>query len=388
METRRRCKGCKSYLTVPSGQPCSVCNRVNTSKKKGVGSQILNYIDGYANRLSPNNPYVAAYGQQPAYTGYSAPPVYGPGYYSPQQQQPSVYNDGYYSPQQQQPSVYNNGYYSPQQPSGYTDGYNSPPPPPLPQAVSPVGAYGSGSVYNNQHYQPVHERKRAVLCGVTYKGHKKTLTASVNNVKNMCSLLLKLGFPNASIHILTEDESDPARIPTRRNIETAIAVACQSSSGKILDDEVNAMLVKPLPHGATLHCIMDTCFSGTLLDLPFLCRIDQRGFYKWETQTPSQYGVTSGGKAICISACDDHQNSADTQAFTGNTIGALTYSFIQAVKNAHELTYGDLLDNMRKKISEAQQGQGINAQFASSSSQEPQLSCSKRFEIYSELFIL
>ncbi|GJX90805.1 hypothetical protein Tco_0344131 [Tanacetum coccineum] len=89
-----------------------------------------------------------------------------------------------------------------------------------------------------------------------------------------------------------------------------------SVAGKILDDEVNTILVAPLPHGAKLHSIMDTCFSGTLLDLPYLCRINREGFYKWEDHHPSHvvalYGGASGGRAICISACDDHQNSADT----------------------------------------------------------------------------
>lgn len=42
--------------------------------------------------------------------------------------------------------------------------------------------------------------------------------------------------------------------------------------GEIVDDELNAILVKPLPPGAKLHAIIDACHSGTMLDLPFLCR--------------------------------------------------------------------------------------------------------------------
>lgn len=57
------------------------------------------------------------------------------------------------------------------------------------------------------------------------------------------------------------------------------------------------------------------------------------------------------------------------QAFTGNSIGALTYSFIQAVQSARKLTYGDLLDNMRQIVREAQEQQGVNAPFESSTSQ-------------------
>ncbi|KAJ0681828.1 putative transcription regulator A20-like family [Helianthus annuus] len=371
METQR-CKGCKNYLTVPPGQPCSYCYKVNKPKKKG--SRLLQQIDGFANRLANNNHYAAPYGQPAAYAaGYYAPQGYGPGYYS------------------------------------------APPPPP------PPAAYGY-DYYNQQ----VHEPKRAVLCGVTYKGHSKTLPASITNVRSMHELLLKLRFPNASIRILTEDESDPTRTPTRHNIllalewltkgsrsgdslvfyyaghgahvtdtngdekdglDEAICPVDYSGSGKILDDELHAILVAPLPHGVTLHSIMDTCFSGTLLDLPFLCRINLEGFYKWEDQHSSHVSP-HGGKAICISACDDHQYSADTSAFTGNAIGALTYSFTNAVKSARNLTYGDLLDNMRKIVRRAQQEQGIDAPFGSKTSQEPQLSCSTKFEIYSQPFIL
>lgn len=109
---------------------------------------------------------------------------------------------------------------------------------------------------------------------------------------------------------------DPRRIPTRNNIVTALRWLVQDSragdslmfhysghgskqidtnmdeidgydesicpvdheiSGKILDDQINATIVKPLPRNATLHAIMDTCYSGTLLDLRFFCRMNKFG---------------------------------------------------------------------------------------------------------------
>ncbi|KAI3675850.1 hypothetical protein L1987_85446 [Smallanthus sonchifolius] len=261
-----------------------------------------------------------------------------------------------------------------------------------------------------------HGRKRAVLCGITNNGHKKKLEASVHNVKSMQQLLVnKLGFPNASILILTvymtsvtfdaEEESDRSRIPTKRNIQVALkwlvegcqpgdsllfyyaGHACQIPdedgdeidgydealcpldyrvAGTILDDEINATIVAPLTHGVTLHSVADTCFSGTLLDLPFLCKINRSislilysliknkkrnnirfpcrdGLYKWEEHQLTNKG-TRGGKAVCISACGDDQNSADTSAFTGNPIGALTYSFIQTIETESKLTYGRSLN--------------------------------------------
>lgn len=47
------------------------------------------------------------------------------------------------------------------------------------------------------------------------------------------------------------------------------------TQGMIVDDEINATIVKPLPAGVKLHAIIDACHSGTVLDLPFLCRMDR-----------------------------------------------------------------------------------------------------------------
>ncbi|KAK9069529.1 hypothetical protein SSX86_011433 [Deinandra increscens subsp. villosa] len=273
-----------------------------------------------------------------------------------------------------------------------------------------------------------HGRKRAVLCGITYNGHKKKLEASVHNVQSMQQLLVKkLGFPNDSILILTEEESNRSRIPTKRNIlvslqwlvkgsqsgdsllfyyaghgcrvpdedgdetdgyDEALCPLDYKNEGLILDDEINATIVAPLTHGVTLHSVVDTCFSGTLLDLPFLCTMNQDGLYRWDNEHQLTNKGTRGGKAVCISACADNQNSADTSAFTDKAIGALTYSFIQTFESESKLTYGRLLSCMRRKVNLAQQVVGRFMPHASSMSQEPQLSSSKRFEIYSEHIII
>ncbi|KAI7741299.1 hypothetical protein M8C21_009366 [Ambrosia artemisiifolia] len=253
-----------------------------------------------------------------------------------------------------------------------------------------IGQFFNAAVnqYQLDLQQPSYRgRKRAVLCGITYNGHKKKLEASVHNVRSMQQLLInKLGFPSASILVLTEEESDRSRIPTKRNIQAALqwlVRGCQPGdslmfyyaghatqipdedgdeidgydealcpldyrvAGSILDDEINATIVAPLPHGVTLHCVVDTCFSGTLLDLPFLCTINRDGLYKWEEHQLTNKG-TRGGKAVCISACADDQISADTS------------------------------------VNHAQQVVSRFMPRASTMKQEPQLSSSTRFEIYSE----
>lgn len=57
------------------------------------------------------------------------------------------------------------------------------------------------------------------------------------------------------------------------------------------------------------------------------------------------------------------------QAFTGNAIGALTFSFIEAMETESKLTYGKLLNSMRRKVYLAQEVVGRIAPFASSKSQ-------------------
>jgi metacaspase-1 len=49
----------------------------------------------------------------------------------------------------------------------------------------------------------------------------------------------------------------------------------RGGGGVILDDEINATIVRPLGKGVKLHAIVDTCHSGTILDLPYLCRLSR-----------------------------------------------------------------------------------------------------------------
>lgn len=50
------------------------------------------------------------------------------------------------------------------------------------------------------------------------------------------------------------------------------------TQGMIVDDEINAALVRPLPPGVRLHALIDACHSGTVMDLPFLCRMNRLPF--------------------------------------------------------------------------------------------------------------
>ncbi|KAL5564077.1 hypothetical protein UlMin_033824 [Ulmus minor] len=214
----------------------------------------------------------------------------------------------------------------------------------------------------------VYGRKRTLLCGVSYIGRKYNVKGSVNDVHLMKDFLVrKMGYPVNSILVLTEgcqpgdslvfhysghgsrqrDDNDGDEMD---GVDETLCLLDFEMEGMIHDDEINATIVRPLPQ--------DSSYSGTSLDHPFLCRMNRDGNYMWEDQRVSSvYKGTSGGLAISISACDDNHTCEVTNAFARNPlIGALTYSFIQAVQNEIAsagtglLTYGCSLGAMRHKF--------------------------------------
>ncbi|XP_039785831.1 metacaspase-1-like isoform X4 [Panicum virgatum] len=203
------------------------------------------------------------------------------------------------------------------------------------------------------YFPSVSGKKRALLVGVSYRGTAHELRGTVNDVREMRRLLCgKFGFPGDCILELTENEGDPTRVPTRANLLRAMRWLVEGSgsgdslvfhfsghgvqkldlngdevdgynealcpadferSGKILDDEINEIIVRPLGRGVKLHAVVDTCHSGTILDLPYLCRLSRTGYWQWENHDrPSGARKRpNGGLAISISGCSDDQKSAD-----------------------------------------------------------------------------
>ncbi|CAL5407617.1 unnamed protein product [Camellia sinensis] len=311
-----------------------------------------------------------------------------------------------------------------------------PPPPPPPAVPSPYNHAPPGQSPS------VHGRKRAVICGISYRNSRHELRGCINDAKCMKHLLInRFKFPEPSILMLTEEEADPLRRPTKHNIRMAmywLVQGCQpgdslvlhysghgsqqrnytgdeidgfdetlcpldfETQGMIVDDEINATIVRPLPPGVKLHAIIDACHSGTVLDLPFLCRMDRTGRYIWEDHRPRS-GVwkgTSGGEVISFSGCDDDQTSADTAALSKVTsTGAMTFSFIQAIERGNATTYGNMLTAMRSTIRNTDNndlGGGIvtslltmlltGGSLGVGMRQEPQLTANEAFDVYSKPF--
>nr|GMD08836.1 metacaspase-1-like isoform X1 [Ipomoea batatas] len=268
--------------------------------------------------------------------------------------------------------------------------------------------------------------KRALLCGVTYQKEKFKLRGTLQDVKNMRDLLVEhFSFQPASILILAEEE--PYRAPTRKNIlegfkwlmknlrpgdslvfyfsghglrqpefdgdeidgfDETICPLDFKSEGMILDNAINDIIVRPLRQGIKLHAIVDACHSGTILDLP---RVYNRKEKRWANNEPPSrtYKGTLGGKAICFGACEDHQMAADTSAFSSGKEmnGAMTYTFIRAIKENPNITYGGLLNYVHQSIVAANRGRCLPSLnlFNRKLEQDTVLSSSQDFDINQKL---
>ncbi|KAG8473440.1 hypothetical protein CXB51_035614 [Gossypium anomalum] len=259
--------------------------------------------------------------------------------------------------------------------------------------------------------------KRAVLCGVSYKKWKYKLKGTINDVFNMRDLLIQYyEYRDENMLILTEEQPDARLIPTKANIESSLkwlVKDCRSGDslvfyysghglrqpdfegdeidgfdeticpvdflkeGMIVDNDIYATIVQPLTEGVRLHAIVDACHSGTILDLEHYYDNNEQ---RWKDNKPPSGArkQTSGGKAYCISACEDDQVAADTTAFSSKTMnGALTYILIEVVKADRYVTYGDLLKRIEERIEKANE-RGC----------KPLLSASEQFNVYETQFKL
>lgn len=285
----------------------------------------------------------------------------------------------------------------------------------------------------------VRGKKRAVLIGIKYTGRRASeLRGPINDVKCMRYLLCeRFGFPNDCVLILTDEEKDPCRLPTKENIRMAMHWLVQGCSygdslvfhfsgfgaqvpdedgdevdgydeaicpmdsflqGPILDDEINEAIVRPLVRGVKLHAIIDACHSATVLDLPYLCSMSRTGYWQWEDHRPPSGACkgTSGGRAMLISGFSDGKSEMSVLPEAYASVGAMTHSFIRALECEPRVTYGRLLTSMRAIIRDGGGNCNLQGPIGApirkvanfSGVQEPQLSSSDMFDIHREPFAM
>jgi len=96
-------------------------------------------------------------------------------------------------------------------------------PPQMPQSNYPTQSAPSyPSPYPPTPYQGGFQqgRKKALLVGINYAGTAAELRGCINDVRNMKNFLLSFGYTDspATMMVLTDDQSDSRRLPTRENM--------------------------------------------------------------------------------------------------------------------------------------------------------------------------
>ncbi|POS84539.1 hypothetical protein EPUL_003382 [Erysiphe pulchra] len=381
--------------------------------------------------------YGAYPGQQyPQPGGYPGQQYPQPGGYpgqSYQQQNPYV-GQQYQNPQGAYgapPPQQQYGYSQWQGQSGYPPQGSAPPPPPPPQGMQQF-RHGAPQDYTFQ-YSNCTGRRKALLIGINYFGQNGELRGCINDVHNVSAYLKEnYGYQN--------DQQNPVGQPTKNNILRAMSwlvEGCQPNdalffhysghggqtddldgdeedghdeviypvdfkhAGHIVDDQIHQILVKPLPAGARLTAIFDSCHSGSCLDLPYIYStqgvLKEPNLAKEAGQgllgilgsaSKEDYGgvarqlvglfqkATSGDGAykkslatktspadvVMLSGSKDDQTSADA-TIASQATGAMSWAFITAMKKNPNQSYVQLLNSIREVL-------------ATKYSQKPQLSCS------------
>ncbi|KAL8431928.1 hypothetical protein Efla_002765 [Eimeria flavescens] len=249
--------------------------------------------------------------------------------------------------------------------------------------------------------------RKALLIGINYTGSRAQLRGCINDAKRMQQLLRGLfgfgGGPTDMV-VLTDDNPDPLYHPTRKNICSAMRWLTLGNAagdalffhysghgarrpdpsgiesdgfdevilpvdferaGEIVDDELHEYLVQPLQSGCRLTAVMDSCHSGSGLDLPFVWSQEE---FKWREETNPFYVL---GDVQLFSGCEDTQTSADLrgEGLQRAAGGAMTTAFVSALTQMpFSHSYPSLMDALSASMKQR------NLQ------QRPQLTSSQRFD--------
>jgi hypothetical protein len=211
--------------------------------------------------------------------------------------------------------------------------------------------------------------KKALLIGINYLQTNVSLNGCIDDVVNMNNMLRDV-YKYDQITILRDDINNPTTLPTRNNIIAALAqlivdsVNCSEiwihysghgarvrdlngdeisgldsvlvpldfmTAGLIVDDDIYTII----QHSKCKTIIlMDSCNSGTVVDLPWSYTIITPNTYRRSVEQRVLKNL-SNQQIYMFSGCKDNQTSADTfSTQLGKYVGAFTFAFLTCLQNA------------------------------------------------------
>ncbi|KAI6113752.1 caspase domain-containing protein [Pisolithus croceorrhizus] len=271
---------------------------------------------------------------------------------------------------------------------------------PRPVLVHPAQEQQAVRGHGYFQYSKCTGQKKALCIGINYTGQKRQLRGCINDIRNVKRFLTAYrGYRDGDIVMLMDETTNPRQMPTRRNIidamrwlvkdakphdslffhysghggqvpdhngsetdgyDEVIYPVDYKTAGVILDDEMNRIMVKPLPTGCRLTAIFDSCHSGTALDLPYIYHADGRLQGIHVSDRARRLKGTSAD-VISFSGCRDDQTSADTVQ-RGVAVGAMSYAFVTSLSRNPVQSYQGLLRSVRDILRQYEQ----KAQLSSS----------------------
>ncbi|KAG9102450.1 Ca(2+)-dependent cysteine protease [Ceratobasidium sp. UAMH 11750] len=295
-----------------------------------------------------------------------------------------------------------------------------------PSGQQMYGSSQGGGAQLSFQYSMCTGRRKVLTIGINYFGQNGELRGCINDSNNLKNFLCRqFGYKHEDVVQLTDDSPNPRQKPTRANIIAAMQWLVKDAqpndslffhysghggqtkdrdgdeadgqdeviypvdfeqNGHIVDDDMHAIMVQPLPAGCRLTAIFDSCHSGSALDLPYIystegkikepnllaeagqgllgaglsyARGDMSGVMKGlggllksatgsnkKAEAYARQTRTSPADVISWSGCKDSQTSADTVE-AGEATGAMSYAFIEVLTRQPQQSYQELLNNIR-----------------------------------------
>ena len=223
------------------------------------------------------------------------------------------------------------------------------------------------------------KKKYALLIGINYTGTSNELYGCINDANSIKEYITnKGGFNN--INVITDLTNVKA---SRVNVLNALKQILQTANSgdfiflfysghgsytldrnrdettwydqmiipcdfnAIVDDELKNIIQSGLKKNVTLFAMFDSCFSGTVLDLKY----QYLDSLEYDNYTENEKQLETVGNVMMISGCTDYQTSTET-VFNGKDSGALTWCFLQALKQSPNCTWRELVKSMRGILKE------------------------------------